>query len=41
MGLVVVGVLSDEKMGLSVTSCPVSVICHYLEDKALYNMYNL
>jgi hypothetical protein len=32
------GVLSDERIGLSVTSWPVFVSCHYLEEKKLFVM---
>jgi hypothetical protein len=32
------GVLSDERTGLSVTSCLVFVRCHYSEDTAVYNI---
>jgi hypothetical protein len=37
-GLVVRGHLYDEKMGLSVTNCPIFASCLYREDKAVYSM---
>jgi hypothetical protein len=35
------GASSDEVTGLSVANCPVFVRRHYVEDEAIYNVYNL